>query len=97
SPSAMASCVIDENLARKQFPTGLPVGNTITVRLAGVELQARVVGVVQSINQYGVENPELPRSQIYLSLSQIPPRFAQAALAQIKVFLRTSKNRTELE
>ena len=93
----MASCVIDENLARKQFPTGSPIGNTITVRVAGEELQARIVGVVKSINQYGVENLELPRSQIYLSLSQIPSRFAQAALAQIKLFLRTSKDRTKLE
>ena len=93
----MASCVIDENLARKQFPTGSPIGNIITVRLAGEDLQARIVGVVKSINQYGVENPELPPSQIYLSLSEVPPSFAQAALAQIKLFLRTSKDRAELE
>ncbi len=97
SQSTMAPCVINENLARKEFPTGSPIGNTITVSLAGEEFQARIVGVVQYINQYGVENPELPPSQIYLSLSQVPPHFAQAALAQMKLFLRTNKDRTELE
>ena len=38
SPSAMASCVIDENLARKEFPTGSPIGNTITVRFVGARV-----------------------------------------------------------
>ena len=96
SESAIASCVIDENLARKEFPTRSPIGNTITIRFVGQEFQARIVGVVQFINQYGVDNPELPRPQIYLPLGQVPPAFAQAALAQIKLFVRTSTGRTEL-
>jgi predicted permease len=93
----IASSVIDENLARKEFPGLDPTGHSLMIRFAGEELATQIVGVVQSLNQYGVENPTLPSPQIYISISEVPPGFAEVALTQIKLFVRTNKALSELE
>ena len=82
--------VVDEEFARALFPGEDPVGQ----RLQGFEAEnvppAVIVGVVEHVNNYGLNAPEPVRPQLYYAFKQIPEQFLPEVLGGIYVAARTA-------
>jgi predicted permease len=89
--------IINQPLAEREFHGGDPLGQALTIQILNGELETRVAGVTSYLNQYGVENPELPRAQIFLPISSVPTTIAPAALSQLKLLVRTNRDISELQ
>jgi predicted permease len=62
--------IIDEQLAKHYFPSGTAIGRRI--RLTGVPVDVRVVGVVPTVHQYGLRDAGRP--QVYAPDAVVPNR-----------------------
>ncbi|HEX9596618.1 MAG TPA: ABC transporter permease, partial [Anaerolineales bacterium] len=68
--AAEAVCLINEEMARRHWPTGDPVGQEITLKFIGASRPRRVVGVVGSIRHNGLQGS--PHPEVFLPLRQEP-------------------------
>jgi predicted permease len=79
--------VIDSVLAHTYFPDKDPVGQTIFIGNWG---PVRVIGVVGHIRHWGLGNlSQLPRSEAYASLSQLPDQWVPVFYGNLTVLIRT--------
>lgn len=83
---------IDEVFARTYFPGQDPVGQHIN--LAGIDIQAEIVGVVGHIRQWGPGND--PKSaieaQFFYPFMQLPPNLMRLVANGVAVVLRTQSD-----
>jgi predicted permease len=66
--------LIDSLMARTYFPAEDALGQTITIPHWGSAgaTEARIVGIVGHVRQYGIDGSGVEQSQIYYSLYQLP-------------------------
>jgi putative ABC transport system permease protein len=81
--------VIDEAFARALFPGEDPVGQ----RLRGFEEEnirpSEIVGIVEHVNNYGLNVPEPVQPQLYYPFKQIPEKYLPDILSGVYVAART--------
>jgi putative ABC transport system permease protein len=86
--SAPRVAVVDEEFARALFPGEDPVGQ----RLKGFEAEgvppAEIVGVVGHVNNYGLNQAEPVKSQLYYAFKQIPEHLLGEVLGGVYVAAR---------
>ena len=82
--------VIDEELARANFPNEDPIGQRIHMDLINADYE--VVGIVGHVRHWGLErdNLEKIRSQVYIPLRQVPDAIMPAAANGSGWVVRTS-------
>jgi putative ABC transport system permease protein len=73
--------VIDEALARQQFPNGGAVGRMMHVSLGGSDAPREIIGVVGSVKQRALDVPDAPG--YYLPIGQV-------SWSSMRIVLRTS-------
>jgi len=80
--------VIDEALARQQFPDEEPIGQ----RLAGEdgEPSNEIVGVVAHVKHFGLDAEERIKSQLYLPFNQAPAEVLPRIAGRMNLVLRTT-------
>jgi putative ABC transport system permease protein len=81
--------VIDEIFARKHFGNVDPVGQRIN--FAGVEKPSLIVGVVDHVNQWGVDSDDKQslRAQLYQPLRQLPDAWLEGGIGDVGVVMRS--------
>jgi putative ABC transport system permease protein len=84
-----AVVVIDEQFARKYFGNQDPVGKYINFDI--LNLQAKIVGVVGHIKQWGLDTDASSKiqAQSYLPLTQLPDQFMPLIARNVTVVART--------
>ena len=87
--------IVDETLAKREFPDRSPIGQRLTITLANKQFEAEIIGVSPHLNFYGIDDTEWVQSQIYLPLREIPSGLAPTVLSQGKLLLTTNKQPEE--
>jgi predicted permease len=86
--------VVDEDLARKYFPNGNPVGQSICQGDATHTFPFEIVGVVGHVNQWGLDtdarNPL--RAQVYFSFMQMPDQVMSLVPSNTSVVVRSGRD-----
>ncbi|MDQ3802556.1 MAG: ABC transporter permease [Acidobacteriota bacterium] len=80
--------VVDEAFARIIFPGEDPVGQRL--KGGGDVPDAEIVGVVEHVNNYGLNVPEAVQPQLYYAFKQVPKNYMADALGNVYVAVRTS-------
>ena len=73
--------VVDEAFARALFPGEDPVGKYLAGFAAENIPPAEIVGVVEHVNNYGLNQPEQVAPQLYYAFKQIPEKFLALQLS----------------
>jgi len=83
--------LVDSLLARRFFPQQNAVGRTITIPHWGAahNMAARIVGVVQHVEHYGLDGSMGEKPQIYYSFYQLPDEVVPVFRSEITVAVRT--------
>jgi putative ABC transport system permease protein len=83
--------LVDSLLARRFFPQKNAVGRTITIPHWGAahNMAARIVGVVEHVEHYGLDGSMGEKPQIYYSLYQLPDEVLPVFRSEITVAVRT--------
>jgi predicted permease len=83
--------LVDSLLARRFFPEQNAVGQTITIPHWGAahNMAARIAGVVQHVEHYGLDGSMGEKPQIYYSLYQLPDEVLPIFRSEITVAART--------
>ncbi len=83
---------IDDVFARKFFPNQDPIGKRIHIN--GRSTSAEIVGVVGHVKQWGLDSDDRQelRSQMYLSLMQLPDEAMAQVPAGLNVVTRSEAN-----
>ena len=90
-----SAVIVDETLAKREFPDRSPIGQRLTITLANKQFEAEIIGVSPHLNFYGIDDTEWVRSQIYLPLREIPSGLVPTVLSQGKLLLTTNKQPEE--
>lgn len=79
--------VIDDVLAKQNFPNADPIGQQISLFAVGT---VQIVGVVGHVKQWGLDADDRSkiRSQIYYPLLQVPDQFMSSGVAGVTLALR---------
>jgi ABC-type antimicrobial peptide transport system permease subunit len=80
--------VIDEVMARQNFPGTDPIGRQISLVAMG---SVQIVGVVGHVKQWGLDSDDTNtiRNQVYFPLMQVPDKFMSAGVAGLTLALRS--------
>jgi putative ABC transport system permease protein len=83
---------IDDVFARKFFPNQDPIGKRIHIN--GRSTSAEIVGVVGHVKQWGLDSDDRQelRSQMYLSIMQLPDEAVALVPAGVNVVVRSEAN-----
>jgi predicted permease len=79
TPDAQLTAIINESMARQYFPGESPLGKRLLIR----DLKIEIIGVVEDIHQFGMDQKAEP--QFYL-----PSRQMQRAVPFMQLLVRTS-------
>ncbi|MDT7806515.1 MAG: hypothetical protein QOJ70_328 [Acidobacteriota bacterium] len=82
--------VVDEAFARALFPGEDPVGQHLMGSAAMNIPPAEIVGLVEHVNNYGLNVTEPVQPQLYYSFKQTPEQFLPGVLSGVYVAARTS-------
>ena len=96
TPVSPRVVVVDEEFAKKYFPGQDVVGKVIHTDNSGgtrnMQLDYRIVGVVQHVNQWGLDpRSSLPlRAEMFSAIAQLPEDSTQNFAQYARVFVRTA-------
>jgi predicted permease len=79
--------VIDQDFAKKFFPGEDPIGKTFVDDYVG---PTRIVGVVQHVKQWGLDDKLAIHAEFYLPFRQIPDKYMSRAIRSTTVVLRST-------
>ena len=94
-PNTPFVMIIDETLARQQFPNEDPIGKRIS-QSRSLDPSYEVVGIVRHVEQNNLDAPVSERPQFYLSFNQIPTERLPGFVRRINVLTRTNVEPTTL-
>jgi predicted permease len=89
SESAPRVAVIDQDFTEKFFPGEDPIGKTFVDDYVG---PTRIVGVVQHVKQWGLDDKLAIHAEFYLPFRQIPDKYMSRAIRSTTVVLRSTGN-----
>ncbi len=90
-----AVVVVDEELARKEFPSQDPIGQRIIIPFPGFDVPREIVGVVNHVKHNGLAQDAHSRiqNQFYMAFDQIPdPFYSELTGSAISLIVRTSSD-----
>jgi predicted permease len=96
TPTSPRVAVVDEEFAKKYFPGEDPLGKVIHTDNNGgtitMRLDYRVVGMVQHLNQWGLDprSSQPLQAEVFYSVAQLPEESAQQLAQFLRVFVRTT-------
>ena len=87
--SSMPVVVIDDVLAKQNFPGIDPIGRQISLTVVG---PVQIVGVIGHVKQWGLDSDDTNkiRSQVYFPLLQVPDKFMGSGVAGLTLTLRSN-------
>ncbi|WAS95743.1 ABC transporter permease [Nannocystis punicea] len=88
TPDAPPKLIIDRVMADKLFPGQDPVGQRLRDRLSEQQ-SVEIIGVVDHVKQYGLDDREITPYQMYYLYSQIPEKGRRSLISQISLLVRT--------
>ena len=89
SEDAPHVAVIDQDFTEKFFPGEDPIGKTFVDDYVG---PTRIVGVVQHVKQWGLDDKLAIHAEFYLPFRQIPDKYMSRAIRSTTVVLRSTGN-----
>jgi predicted permease len=89
SESAPRVAVIDQDFTEKFFPGEDPIGKTFVDDYVG---PTKIVGVVQHVKQWGLDDRLAIHAEFYLPFRQIPDKYMSRAIRSTTVVLRSTGN-----
>ena len=80
--------VIDDVLAKENFPGVNPIGRQISLTVVG---PVQIVGVMGHVKQWGLDTDDTNkiRNQVYFPLLQVPDKFMSSGVAGLTLTLRS--------
>jgi predicted permease len=100
TPTSPRVAVVDEEFAKKYFPGQDPIGKVLHTDNNGgtttMRLDYRIVGVVQHLNQWGLDprSSQPLRAELFYAVAQLPEESAQQLAQFLHVFVRTTGDPT---